>query len=29
MENITLRNVYAEVPVDKPDYGVDYECPTL
>ena len=29
MENITIRNVYAEVPVDKPDYGVDYEGPTL
>ena len=29
MENITIRNVYAEIPVDKPDYGVDYEGPTL
>ena len=29
MKNITIRNVYAEVPVDKPDYGVDYEGPTL
>lgn len=29
MENVTIRNVYAEVPVDKPDYGVDYEGPTL
>ena len=29
MESITIRNVYAEVPVDKPDYGVDYEGPTL
>ena len=29
MENITIRNVYAEVPVDKPDYGLEYEGPTL
>ena len=29
MENITIRNVYAEIPADKPDYGVDYEGPTL
>ena len=29
MSGITIRNVYAEVPVDKPDYGVDYEGPTL
>ncbi|MBQ3723329.1 MAG: glycoside hydrolase [Bacteroidales bacterium] len=29
MENITIRNLYAEIPVDKPDYGVDYEGPTL
>lgn len=29
MNNVTIRNVYAEVPVDKPDYGIDYEGPTL
>ncbi len=29
MENITIRNLYAEIPVEKPDYGVDYEGPTL
>lgn len=29
MENVVIRNVYAEVPVDKPDYGYDYEGPTL
>ena len=29
MNNVVIRNVYAEVPVDKPDYGVDYEGPTL
>lgn len=29
MENITIRNLYAEIPMDKPDYGVDYEGPTL
>jgi len=29
MVNIVIRNVYAEVPVDKPDYGLDYEGPTL
>ena len=29
LERVTIRNVYAEVPVDKPDYGVDYEGPTL
>lgn len=29
MENVVIRNVYAEIPVDKPDYGLDYEGPTL
>jgi hypothetical protein len=29
MNGITIRNLYAEVPVDKPDYGVEYEGPTL
>ena len=29
MENITIRNLYAEIPVDKPDYGLEYEGPTL
>ena len=29
MESITIRNLYAEIPVEKPDYGVDYEGPTL
>lgn len=27
MKNITIRNVYAEVPVDKPDAGYSYEGP--
>jgi len=29
MENVVIRNVYAEVPEGKPDYGYDYEGPTL
>ena len=29
MNNIVIKNVYAEVPADKPDYGVEYEGPTL
>ena len=29
MENVVIKNVYAEIPVDKPDYGLDYEGPTL
>ena len=29
MNGITIRNLYAEVPMDKPDYGVEYEGPTL
>ena len=29
MKNVTIRNVYAEIPTDKPDYGYDYEGPTL
>ena len=28
MKNITIRNLYAEIPIDKPDYGYDYEGPT-
>ena len=27
MKNITIRNVYAEVPMDKPDAGYSYEGP--
>ena len=27
MRNITIRNVYAEVPLDKPDAGYSYEGP--
>ena len=27
MKNITISNVYAEVPADKPDKGYDYEGP--
>jgi len=29
MENITIKNVYAEVAVAKPDYGLDYEGPSM
>jgi len=29
LENVVIKNVYAEIPVDKPDYGLDYEGPTL
>ena len=29
MKDITIRNVYAEIPLDKPDYGYDYEGPTM
>lgn len=29
MENITIKNVYAEVSVTKPDYGLDYEGPSM
>lgn len=29
MENVTIRNLYAEIAAVKPDYGVDYEGPTL
>ena len=27
MKNVTIRNVYAEVPMDKPDAGYNYEGP--
>ena len=27
MRNVTIRNVYAEVPMDKPDAGYNYEGP--
>ena len=27
MRNVTIRNVYAEVPLDKPDAGYNYEGP--
>src|SRR5690606_23846604 len=27
MKNITIKNVYAEVPLDKPDAGYNYEGP--
>jgi len=27
MKNVTIRNVYAEVPLDKPDAGYNYEGP--
>src|SRR5690606_3159384 len=27
MKNITIRNVYAEVPLEKPDAGYNYEGP--
>jgi len=29
MKNIVIRNMYAEIPLDKPDYGYEYEGPTL
>ena len=29
MENIVIKNVYAEVTNGKPDYGLDYEGPSL
>ena len=29
MENITIRNVYAELSTTKPDYGLDYEGPSM
>ena len=29
LKDIVIKNVYAEIPVDKPDYGLDYEGPTL
>ena len=29
LENVVIRNVYAEIPTDKPDYGYDYEGPTM
>lgn len=29
MNGVVIRNLYAEVPVDKPDYGLDYEGPSL
>lgn len=28
-KNITIKNVYAELSTTKPDYGLDYEGPTL
>lgn len=27
MKNITIKNVYAEIPMDKPDAGYNYEGP--
>lgn len=29
MNDITIRNLYCEIPLIKPDYGYDYEGPTL
>lgn len=29
MNNVVIRNVYAEVTAGKPDYGLDYEGPSL
>ena len=29
MNNVTIKNVVADVPVDKPDKGLDYEGPTF
>ena len=29
MKNVTIKNVYAEVPATKPDRGYEYEGPTL
>lgn len=29
LENVTIRNVYAEISSTKPDYGLDYEGPTM